>query len=125
MSNLPVTWQELAFVDAKLTEKWVDVIGVQARKVSLYLDCQPAYLSDLESFLDSEYAKSQKLVIFSPVDYLTDANFSQLVVFAKCDVDSKSEIHELVGFLVDIKEDEIVPGYNDFSVMESSRKGVQ
>ena len=75
--------------------------------------------------MDSEYAKSQKLVIFGPVDYLTDANFSQLGVFAKCDIDSKLEIPGLVGFLVDIKEDEIVPGYNDFSVMESPRKSVQ
>ena len=72
-----------------------------------------------------EYAKSQKLVIFGPADYLTDANFSQLGVFTKFDTDSKLEIPGLVGFLVDIKEDEIVPGYNDFSVMESSRKDVQ
>ena len=92
---------------------------------SLYLDCPPAYLSDLESFFYLEYAKSQKQVIFGPADYLTDAYFSQLGVFTKCDVDSKLEIPGLVGFLVDIKEDEIVPGYNDFSVMESSRKVVQ
>ena len=31
----------------------------------------------------------------------------------------------MIGYLFDIKEDEIIPGFNDFSVIESSKVGVQ
>ena len=123
--KLPITWSELAFIDAKLTKKWVNFGEIEAHNVCLTLDYMPDYLKDFEAFLDSEYGKSLKLIRYSCVDYLKDVSFSQLGVFAKCDINSKLEIPGLIGYLVDIKEDEISPSFNDFSVIESSRVGVQ
>ena len=85
----------------------------------------PDYFKDVEAFLDSEYGKGLKLIRYSCVDYLKDASFSELGVFAKCDINSKLEIAGLIEYLVDITEDEIIPGFNDFSVIESSRVGVK
>ena len=92
---------------------------IEAHNVCLTLDYMPDYLKDVEAFLDSEYGKSLKLIRYSCVDYLKDIRFSQLGVFAKCDINSKLEIPGLIGYLVDIKEHEINPGFNDFSVIES------
>ena len=123
--KLPITWSELAFIDAKLTKKWVNFGEIEAHNVCLTLEYMPDYRKDVEAFLDSEYGKILKLIRYSCVNYLKDVCFSQLGVFAKCDVKSKLEIPGLIGYLVDIKEDEIIPGFNDFSVIESSRVGVQ
>ena len=123
--KLPITWSELSFIDAKLTKKWVNFGEIEAHNVCLTLDYMTDYLKIVEAFLDSEYGKSLKLIRYSCVDYLKDVSFSQLGVFAKCDINSKLEIPGLIGYLVDIKEDEIIPGFNEFSVIESSRVGVQ
>ena len=98
---------------------------IEVHDVCLTLDYMPDYLKDVEAFLDSDYGKSLKLIRYSCVDYLKDVSVSLLGVFAKCDINSKFEIPGLTGYLVDIKEDEITPRFNDFSVTESSRLGVR
>ena len=124
-SKLDISWQEIAKIDSELTQKWINTNLVSAHGLNLDISLRKAFLCDVKNFLDSEYGKSFKLVVYKPVSYLQDASFTQLGVFAKYKIDFSTEIPGLIGYLVPIEEAEIIPGYNDYSVMCSSRVGMQ
>ena len=124
ISKLPLTWQQLAYVDGKLTQKWVDSNEMVSHRISIEVDC-PAFVQDVENSLDCEYGRSLRWVTYSPVRYLHTENFSQIGLFAKNDININTAIPGVIGYLVSIPEDDILEGYNDFSIVQSSRVGVQ
>ena len=124
ISKLPLTCQQLAYVDGKLTQKWVDSNEMVSHRISIEVDC-PAFVQDVENSLDCEYGKSLRWVTYSPVRYLHTESFSQIGLFARNDININTEIPGVIGYLVSIPEDDILEGYNDFSIVQSSRVGVQ
>ena len=79
---------------------------------------------DLEDFLGAEYGKSLRWVNFSKVGYLGSFNYTPLGVFAKSDINHRDEIPGLIGYLAEIEQEEIIEGYNDFSIISNARVGV-
>ena len=124
LENVDLTWKDVATVDKKLTEKWINSSEVVAHSVLIEPNSQNLYCNDFKSFLDNEYAKCLRLVTFNTVSYLGNESYTQMVVFAKIDIASQTEIPGLIGYLCDIKPDEIIEGFNDFSIMSSTRVGV-
>ena len=95
-----------------------------SHRISIEVDC-PAFVQDVEKSPDCEYGKSLRWVTYSLVRYLHTENFSQIGLFAKNDIKINTEIPGVIGYLISIPEDDILEGYNDFSIVQSSRVGVQ
>ena len=57
LENVDLTWKDVATVDKKLTEKWINSSEVVAHSVLIEPNSQNLYCNDFMSFLDNEYAK--------------------------------------------------------------------
>ena len=56
---------------------------MSAHGLNLDINLKKGFLRDVGNFLDSEYGKIFKHVVYKPVSYLQDAPFTQLGVFSK------------------------------------------
>ena len=64
-------------------------------------------------------------VIYKTVSYLPSDSYQQLGLFAKAEILKGSIVKGVIGFLAEIKENEVVEGFNDMSVIYSKLKGIQ
>ena len=124
LDQLSLNWREVAFLDKRLTEKWLNSYDVVAHCVCLDDVAEQSSSKDLENFLGAEYGKSLRWVNFSKVGYLGSLNYTPLGVFAKSDINYRDEIPGLIGYLAEIEQEEIIEGFNDFSIISSARVGV-
>ena len=76
---------------------------------------------DVESFLDAEYGKSLRSVSFERLNYLENSFHTPLNLFAKIDITNREEVPGIIGFLLEIEPEEVIEGFNDFSIITSSR----
>ena len=122
-----INWKQLAKVDSKLTRQWLDCKGFCSHKnVAEESDCLESDDENaVHGFLDGEYGKSMLSVEYKEVSYIPSDSFKQLGLFAKGDFNKGSVINGVIGFLAEIRDDEIVAGYNDVSILYSSFKKMQ
>ncbi|XP_075260432.1 uncharacterized protein LOC142352001 isoform X1 [Convolutriloba macropyga] len=128
LSKATVNWRELAKVDGKLTCKWVDENEAQSHKLTVDAGGDGTDTADVilvHDFLDAEYGKSKVSVEYKTVSYLPSEKFQQFGLFAKSDFARGSVINGVTGFLAEIKDDEIVAGLNDVSILYSQHKDIQ
>ena len=71
--NFPLLWQDVASIDKRLTEKWVNFDNIVAQSVRLDTIQENDHGRDVESFLDSEHGKSLRSVSFNRVNYLENS----------------------------------------------------
>ena len=122
-----VNWKQLAKIDSELTKKWVDGTNFSSHKIVVSVERDERSDDEvfLHGFLDGEYGKSKLSVDYKTVSYLPSGNFQQIGLFAKQNVEKGDTINGIIGFLVEITDDEIVPGFNDVSILYSELKNVQ
>ena len=120
-----INWKQK--VDSKLTRQWLDSKGFCSHKiVAEESDCLESDDENaVHGFLDGEYGKSMLSVEYKEVSYIPSDSFKQLGLFAKGDFNKGSVINGVIGFLAEIRDDEIVAGYNDVSILYSSFKKMQ
>ena len=82
----------MAFLDKRLTEKWLNSYDVAAHCICLDDVAEQSSSKDLENFLGAEYGKSLRWVNVSKVGYLGSLNYTPFGVFAKSDINHRDEI---------------------------------
>ena len=116
----------LAKIDAKLTDRWIDCEDKKSHKIFVD-DLLPENEVNFEvsRFLGNEYPKSLESVSYEPVSYLPSDSFLQLGMFAKNDITKGSIIEGVVGVLAEIRDDEVIAGLNDVSILCSRLRDMQ
>ena len=121
-----VSWKELAKPDAQLTTAWFDSENLRSHKIDIQEDVLDSVdMNTVYGFLDGEYGKSMLSVIYKTVSYLPSDSYQQLGLFAKAEILKGSIVKGVIGFLAEIKENEVVEGFNDMSVIYNKLKGIQ
>ena len=125
-SKLALTWKMLAKIDAKLTDRWIDCEDKKSQKIFVD-DLLPEneVKFEVSRFLGNEYCKSLESVSYEPVSYLPSDSFLQLGMFAKNDITKGSIIEGVVGVLAEIRDDEVIAGLNDVSILCSRLRDMQ
>ena len=125
-SKLALTWKMLAKIDAKLTDRWIDCEDKKSHKIVVD-DLLPENEVNFEvsRFLGNEYRKSLESVSYEPVSYLPSDSVLQLGMFAKNDITKGSVIEGVVGVLAEIRDDEVIAGLNDVSILCSRLRDMQ
>ena len=118
-------WQDVAPIDKRLTEKWVNTDKILSHSVRLDTIQENDHRKDVESFLDAEYGKSLRSVSFERVNYLENSFYTPLNLFAKFDIANFEENPGIIGFLLEIEPEEVIEGFNDLSIITRSRIGVE
>ena len=125
-SKSTVTWKQLARVDQQVTSKWVDTETVSSHKI--LIEGEELHNDDITSmhkFLDDEYGKSMLSVEYKTVSYLANEDYVQLGLYTRSDIQKGEVVNGVIGFLAEITDAEIIPGFNDVSVLCSKMRGEQ
>ena len=123
--NFSLLCQDVAPIDKRLTEKWVNSDNILSHSVRLDTIQENDHRKDVESFLDAEYGKGLRSVSFERLNYLENSFHTPLNLFAKIDITNREEVPGIIGFLLEIEPEEVIEGFNDFSIITSSRIGVE
>ena len=67
----------------------------------------------MHKFLDDEYGKSMLSVEYKTVSYLPNEDYVQLGLYTKSDIQKGEVVNGVIGFLAEITDAEIIPGFND------------
>ena len=124
LDQFSLNWREVAFLDKRLKEEWLNSYVVVAHFVCLDDVAEQSSSKDLENFLGAEYVKSLRWVNFSKVGYLGSLDYTPLGMFAKSNINHRDEIPGLIGYLAYIEQEEKIESFNDFSIISSARVGV-
>ena len=120
----PFAWKVLAFVDAELTEKFIDSGEIRSHKLPFigeFSEEEIEKIETLKEILGREYELSLQFVDFRVVEYLPSGTFSPLGAFSKINLSTGCVIPGLTGILSEISPVEIQEGVNDFSIIKSGR----
>ena len=120
LSKTEMSWRHLAFVDREIVEELVNQLGKTGHKVYVGIVEDGKELSLQKTCLRSEYETCLKSCTFETASYLPKDVLSSLGVFAKRDLPEGVFIEGLTGCLSSIEAEDIVPGLNDFSLIESN-----
>ena len=115
----------LAKIDEKLTDRWIDCEDKKSHKILMICCRQNEVKFEVSRFLGNEYCKSLESVSYEPVSYLPSDSFLQLGMFAKNDITKGSIIEGVVGVLAEIRDDEVIAGLNDVSILCSRLRDMQ
>ena len=78
----------------------------------------------MHKFPDDDYGKSMHSVEYKTVSFLPKADYIQLGLYTKSDIQKGDVINGVIGFLAEITDAEIIPGFSDVSVLCSKMKEV-
>ena len=129
LERVVFNWRDLSIFDGALTEKWVDDRKLKAHKIEICSYVLGNNVNELKDALEMAYRTSRQSVILREVEYSKDDKqsftYTPLGVFAKEDIEVGLEIDGLIGVLADIKEEDLIENFISFSVIYSSRVGLQ
>ena len=118
LSKTEMSWRHLALIDGEIVEELINQPGKTGHKIDVGI--VEDGLSLQKTCLRSEYETCLKSCTFETASYLPKDVFSSLGVFAKRDLPKGVFIEGLTGCLSSIEAEDIVPGLNDFSLIESN-----
>ena len=119
-----VTWKQLAKFDQQLNSNWVDtnsshMILIEGEEV------HNDNITSMHKIFDDEYGKSMLSVEYKTVSYLPIEHHVQLGLYTKPDIQKGDVINGAIGFFADSTDAEIIPGFNDVSVLCSKMRDEQ
>ena len=82
-------------------------------------------MNTLYGFLVGEYGKSMLSVVYKTVCYLPTDSYQQFGLFAKAEILKGIIVKGVIGLLAEIRENGVVEGFNDMSVIYSKLKDIQ
>ena len=118
------TWQELCYIDADLTSRFVDVEDKRSHKILVTSQrISKKNRKKLTELLELDYEQASRAVTIRPLErnFTKDVGFSSFGVFAKTFLEYKQTVTGLVGRLAYLPESDIVLGWNDVSIFQSAK----
>ena len=122
LKRVKLDWKTLAVIDGNLTRRYVDNEQLCTHRIDTHKEGRNSKdEEDVKLFLEEEYKSSMKVVSFQVANYIPSETFSQIGLFLNLDFEKNNLIPGVSGFLSELPDEEHIAGFNDFSLLTTTR----